>query len=244
MADARPRPDLSLLQAIARPVPRAQVAYERIRLGLREDGELAGIERVLEQDLAERFSMSRTPIREALHRLALMGFLELSAGGGYVRRVFGLRDAREHYDLRLLLEPWAAALAAGREVEVRQAAMPGLRADAERDDPPGQAAFHIAIAQLSGNRTLAKVVEAVVDRLVGFGIGEVDSGRVRKSHLDLAVAIGRGDPRTAEAMAAHLRDVSAALTAELAREETAVAANPAQQIGGQARRRSSSVRAR
>jgi DNA-binding GntR family transcriptional regulator len=195
------------------------MAYDRIRRGLAAGGELAGLDRLIEQDLAARLTMSRTPVRDALHRLALMGFLEPSPGGGYVRRSFSLRDAREHYELRVLLEPVAADLAASQPLSREPDDMP-VRARAEwATDPDEDERFHLLVAQRSGNDVLARVIATVVERLVGFGISEVnDDNRreVRAAHARIADAIARQDRGARREMEQHLAESQRALLARLA----------------------------
>jgi len=211
------RPGLRPLRTVTRPVPLAQVAYERIRRGLAVGGELDGVERLIEQDLAGRLTMSRTPVREALHRLALMGFLEPSSGGGYTRRSFSIRDAREHYELRLLLEPAAAALAAARPTSARRSAAAELVASVPSPGAVADATFHVRLAERSGNVALARVIATVVERLAGFGIPELggDASAVALAHRRIAAAIESAEPSAGDEMAVHLEACQRALISQL-----------------------------
>jgi DNA-binding GntR family transcriptional regulator len=206
------------LRTLSRPVPLAQIAYERVRRGLAAGGELHGLDRLIEQDLAARLEMSRTPVRDALHRLALMGFLEPSPGGGYVRRTFTVRDAREHYELRVLLEPVAAQLAAGGSAGRRVPGAENLLAHASKFEWGDDARFHILVAELSGNDVLARVIANVMERLIGFGVREANGDNapaVVGAHRRIAQAIGRGDASAQEEMAGHLHECEEALVAHL-----------------------------
>jgi DNA-binding GntR family transcriptional regulator len=212
---AKPQP----LRTLSRPVPLGQMAYDRIRRGLAAGGELDGLDRLIEQDLAARLTMSRTPVRDALHRLALMGFLEPSAGGGYVRRSFSLRDAREHYELRVLLEPVAADLAATGVLSGGRAKASGRTRDGWAKDPDEDERFHLLVAQRSGNDVLARVIASVVERLVGFGISEVNADNrrdIRVAHRRIADAIERREPGAGAEMEEHLAECQHALLARLA----------------------------
>jgi GntR family transcriptional regulator, vanillate catabolism transcriptional regulator len=217
--DTASPPRAPTLRSVTRPVPLGQVAYERIRRGLMAGGELDGVDRLIEQDLAARLAMSRTPIREALHRLALMGFLEQSAGGGYIRRSFSVRDAREHYDLRILLEPAAAELAARRDPADRQAGLQRLLVEAASVDERAATRFHLAVAELSGNQVLSRVIANVTERLAGFGVPEAYPDTLPQAfsaHGQIAHLIEQGDPAAGPAMADHLEACEAALIAHLA----------------------------
>ncbi|MBR7978165.1 GntR family transcriptional regulator [Burkholderia cenocepacia] len=68
------------------------------------NGELAGGERLVERDLAERFGISRIPMREAIQRLEREGLLDIFRNRGAVVRMLSVSDVQEIYDLRVLLE--------------------------------------------------------------------------------------------------------------------------------------------
>ena len=86
-------------------------AYERLLQAI-EEGELAPGSRLREADLAERFQISRTPVREALGRLEAQGLVahEPHRGASVARLDYG--QVSELYDLREVLEGTAARLAA------------------------------------------------------------------------------------------------------------------------------------
>ena len=69
-----------------------------------KDGSLAAESRIVEQDLAAEFNVSRTPIREAIRRLASEGLLvSVPNLGTFVKR-FSLADVREMFEIREVLE--------------------------------------------------------------------------------------------------------------------------------------------
>ena len=74
-------------------------------------------ERLSELLLVERLSISRTPIRLALERLAHEGLVEASASGGFVAREFTIEDVWDAIEVRGVLEGTAARLAAERMVD-------------------------------------------------------------------------------------------------------------------------------
>ena len=82
-------------------------------------------ERLSELSLAARLSISRTPIRMALERLAHEGLLESSASGGFVARNFTIEDVWDAIEVRGVLEGTAARLAAERLVD--ESELVGLR---------------------------------------------------------------------------------------------------------------------
>jgi DNA-binding GntR family transcriptional regulator len=183
-----------------RPTVLADAAFEELRADLLSDGPLTARGRFVAGELAARLHMSRTPVREALDRLARLGYLEALDGGGYRRRHYRTRDVRDVYELRLLLEPHAAELAAGQALE---------RASS------GNAPFHVALAHASGNRVLAHVVELLAERVAAMrtDVARVGRGRARPTddresslaHRRIGGAIVRGDGEAARlAMGQHL----------------------------------------
>ena len=91
----------------------------RAQLELREriiDGTYPQGTRLMEVALADTLGISRTPIREAMARLAEEGLLERVPSGGFRVRSFGIADARDAIEVRGVLEGTCARLAAERGV--------------------------------------------------------------------------------------------------------------------------------
>lgn len=133
--------------------------YEKILSGVLKPGE-----RLAEVALAEKFRISRGPVREALRHLASMGLLTVTPNVGASVRVITEIEARDLYELRTALESEAAFLAAkriddtGRE---RIARLVATHADTMSLHPVGAYApqhgdsdFHSLVAHLSGNALL------------------------------------------------------------------------------------------
>ncbi len=99
------------IEALQRPQSLRQQVYERLRTALRA-GEYRPNQRLTEIGIAEALGVSRTPVREALGLLSREGLLSSMPHGGF--RVPDLRadDLNDIFELRYLLEPYAAGLAA------------------------------------------------------------------------------------------------------------------------------------
>jgi DNA-binding GntR family transcriptional regulator len=143
----------------------ADLAYERIR-GLVLSGELAPGTRLGQVELAERLGISRTPVREALRRLGGEGLVEGHSHRGFRVTDLGLDAVLRRLEVRAILEPGIAALAAerrtGRDLDLMRVAI----ADEEeaRDGIEAHDAsrrFHIALARASGNEELVRVIESL-----------------------------------------------------------------------------------
>jgi DNA-binding GntR family transcriptional regulator len=110
--------------------------------------------------------MSRTPIRDALRRLALGGIVIPLTTGGYVRRRVTLREVEELHELLLLLEPVAVRMTAAREPAVIRELLESEAVTSRDPFPIANARFHIALAEASDNVVLSRVVATLNERLV------------------------------------------------------------------------------
>lgn len=133
------------------------------------NGELGGGERLFEVAMAEALEISRTPVREAMARLAEEGLLDRAKSGGFVVRSFSFADVIDAIELRGVLEGMAARLAAERgAIPERLAALTDIvaRLDACFDEATGEIAFddysrlnadyHRALARLAGSEILER----------------------------------------------------------------------------------------
>jgi DNA-binding GntR family transcriptional regulator len=175
-------------------------------------GELPRGARVHQEDVAADLGVSRTPVREALRRLAAEGLIEMRTNRG--ARVTDLEpdDMRQPYDARLVVEPGAARLAAQRELPKPRARMRRAVAAQRRAIPDlerGFAAnreFHIALVEASGNAFLLQFVEHLWVARIGAAIYEHQAETPERMRLDadeheqILEAIEAGDPRRAESL--------------------------------------------
>ncbi|KAB2839670.1 MAG: GntR family transcriptional regulator [Burkholderiales bacterium] len=183
---------------------------------LREDivtCRLAPGTRVSEAVLAEGYACGKAPVRAALARLRQEGWVRAEARKATVIAPITLQDVHELYELRLLLEPAAARLAAGR-IERRE--LSRLRALAKQRYLPGNARstleflaanreFHLLVATATKNSLLARALADLLDRMtrvMHLGLGLRDRTReLRHDHQALLAALTRGDGSAAETLA-------------------------------------------
>lgn len=103
-----------------RPIERHQTLREKILETIREAilrGNLKPGEKVAEPELAERFGISRTPIREAFRQLESEGYLTVIPRKGAVVTALSERDVEEFYSIKSILEGYAARMAAEKLAE-------------------------------------------------------------------------------------------------------------------------------
>jgi DNA-binding GntR family transcriptional regulator len=193
------------------------IAYHSIRLQILS-GERPGGEWLREDDLAALIGVSRTPVREALRRLAAEGLVTHEPNRGVQVHSWTMEDLKEVFELRSLLEPWGCALAATRG----QADLLALQDLAERMDAAAEGTkpdfetltdlnnrFHGAILAASGSRRVQSLVSSVVDvPLVWRTFSRYSPEELRRSlahHHELIDALRANDPDWAESiMRAHV----------------------------------------
>jgi DNA-binding GntR family transcriptional regulator len=167
--------------------------------------------------LARALRVSPTPIREALARMEAEGLVVKEPRRGYaVAPLTSLDDLRGLIDLRLLIEPAAAAAAARRVTASEAAALRAFAgsggagdhdATANRLDMIYDAAFHDRIAELSGNRWLREALARLRSHLHMYRLYHHagQAAATKPEHVAIATAIASRDPdAAAEAMRRHL----------------------------------------
>jgi DNA-binding GntR family transcriptional regulator len=156
------KPDLTV--AHADPL-HAQV-YERIWNSL-SAGELPAGDRLKDTEWAARLGVSRTPVREALRKLAHDGALDPQGPGGYRVHLFSPAEVDDLYRCRAALEALVAEEVAGRRDEALLAQLAANLKTAEaalaRDDlealQPVNGAFHDALIDATQNVHLRRLLE-------------------------------------------------------------------------------------
>lgn len=200
---------------------------------------------LVEEQLAETFHTSRTPIQESLKKLTEGGFLRVVPRTGYVVLPVTLTDVHEAIHVRLLLEREAAAMAAARltddAVDAFECWWVGLeRTILESGDEYDAVEasivildLHVQIARASGSQRLAHLIETVIiqtarEVLDPKAIGDRDFAVAQ--HRILQEAILRRDADEARAaVTRHLEDYKARLLEALISEpgKTAISVGPA-----------------
>ncbi|MFE8943318.1 GntR family transcriptional regulator [Streptomyces sp. NPDC007856] len=162
-----------------------------------------------ERELAERFGVSRVPVREAIRALVAEGFVLFESARRTVVRRLDPTDVRELFELREALEVYAAGLAASRVTPGALAELRDLLDQAARATKEGDAEaitdintrFHDGIRALAGNSLLISVMEPVDGRLRWLTRRNEEWPQLLTEHRELYEAIASGDPDRARAHA-------------------------------------------
>lgn len=112
-------------------------------------------------DLCHKFSVSRTPIREALITLCNEGLLEVKQRFGFIVKPVNIKDIVETYKLRIILEKETVQLATRN---MRQEDIEKLKALIHAPGTPSGRLFHTFLAASSGWGVLAEVLETLMDK--------------------------------------------------------------------------------
>lgn len=195
----------------------ADQAYERVRQAIVR-GEFRPNERLVEADLAVWLSVSRTPLREALARLATDGLVVSWRRGWRVREHTAI-EIREIYETRAALEGMAALLAATRGSDEQLQRITELH---RQEDPEGRLeepprthlvevndSFHEAIVQAAGNERLRQLVRRSRAFFFNYQIAALytddEALASLRGHEAIVAAITAKRPEAAQqAMAAHI----------------------------------------
>nr|WP_241188120.1 GntR family transcriptional regulator [Pseudohalocynthiibacter aestuariivivens] len=199
--------------------PPGQDAYYQIVRDIRS-GQLLPGDRLTEVELAKRFGMSRTPIREAIRQLEADGLVVHTPRLGATIHTLDHAEISELYDMRAVLESTAARFAARAastvelgEIEAIQTAMSTARSSEDRFEQNQN--FHAAILDAARNRYLLRAVLAVQKTLLILGRSTMDQPDRAEAavaeHSAIVAALQSRDEEAAErAMRLHIQRAHAA----------------------------------
>jgi len=181
--------------------------------------------------LAELLGVSRSPVREALLRLAEAGMVTLERNRGFRVVLPGAREIAEVFHLRLLLEvPAVAHVASSPRAGLAEALYAELAAMRAAADAHDEARFmshdrelHQLMLEAGGNRRLVATVNHLRDIARLLGASTVDRSRsltdIADEHEPIVRALETGDAdRVADLMRAHLEHTGRLLVAQALRE--------------------------
>jgi len=178
------------------------VAFERTR-DLIVTGEIAPGERLIEEALGQRLGMSRNPVRESLKILEREGFVTISPFRGAVVSQIDHKEAMDIFEIRELLDSFAAAQAARKYTAADLKQLHSILSAGARALAKGNIAklsadngrFHAKVHEMSGNVELIRSLEGLRLKVgwmfAGYAATRGESSWVE--HQALVDAISRGD---------------------------------------------------
>jgi GntR family transcriptional regulator, rspAB operon transcriptional repressor len=202
----------------------SEKAYGLLKKGILEM-KVSLKEPLSESKLALMIGMSRTPVREALKRLTNEGTLISSDKRGYFLNIPTMRDIKDLYEMRTILETAAVGLAIKRlDLEKLEEFEKHflLYQERTRDEVSSEFEFvklgwefHFFIIESAGNEKLGQVIRTIYDQLEMSRIYSYDKRRTAAvdEHLKIVAALKEGDGKKAQAvMEEHLRNAYHVLT--------------------------------
>lgn len=181
-----------------------------------------------ESDLMSELGLGRTPIREALQRLALENLVVILPRRGTIVADLNMSDLQKIFEMRLELEIYAVRLAAERATPAEVAEMEALLAKSDEIIQQGDDhqlmqldhQVHQLLARAAHNEFLAETLERLYTH--GLRLWYISLYKVSRlqeaiaEHRDIIAAIKMGDgQRAAEIMRVHVTDFQTQLTAAL-----------------------------
>lgn len=192
--------------------PLREVVCETLREAIRS-GVLKPGERLMEIQLADELGVSRTPVREAMRKLELEGYvIMLPRRGTYVANI-SIRDINEVFEIRTTLDALASGLAAERiteeELEQLERLLVSIGENIEtrnmkkvvEDDME----FHDILYKASRNQRLVGIISNLREQMTRFRSMSMSyPGRLKKTleeHSRLVEAIAQRDVELAQKLA-------------------------------------------
>lgn len=178
--------------------------YARLRQSIIMGHRLPGA-RIDVREIAEQHGTSITPIREALQMLHQEGLVTIKPHSGYLVTRFTLKQLRDLFELREILELAAVERAACRISDEQVEALDRVYAGYSGDDDDSYARytyenrqFHCLVAEAAGNRELAELVARVHDRLARFMVMRRAGETMQHTHTQIIEALRARDPAAAK----------------------------------------------
>ena len=207
------------------PVTRGVSLRQQVYLALQDlilTGELAPGEHLPEVELSERLGVSRQPVREALHQLAIDGWIDRVEGKGAFVHLPTRKEIGDLFAVRTILEAEAVALACDLATDHDHAVLAallerGFQAVSDRDTEAVVAAnteFHVWLANAARNDFLKALIETVSLRVawVFRNVALVRGQQSWHEHAEIADAIRAHDrTRAVELLKSHTNRTREAL---------------------------------
>jgi len=172
-----------------------------IILGHRKPGE-----RLVIDDLKDRFGTSVTPVRDALHMLNQEGLVTIKPRSGYFITRITLKELRDMLEMREILEVAAVERAAATITAAQLDGLKNVHAGYAGDDDDAYTRytdenrrFHYLLAQASGNQELALALRRLHDRLARFMVIRHAGQRLEEIHARLIDRLAAHDITGAKA---------------------------------------------
>lgn len=198
--------------------PLRELVCENLRQAI-INGVFSPGERLMEIQLAEEMGVSRTPVREAIRKLELEGFVVMIPRRGTYVADISIKDINEVYEIRTALDILAAGLAAERINDEELEMMQRLLVEIGQHIDEGNiekiietdSAFHDILYQASRNERLVNIISNLREQITGLrGRSMMYPGRLTdtlEEHRAIVESIAQRDVEKAQmAVREHLEN--------------------------------------
>ena len=183
--------DLMITEQISEVKQLRDIIFEHLRQEIL-DGHLKPDDRLIERDIATKLTVSRTPIREALRKLELEGFVEHVPRKGVIVRGFNVTEIEEIYDIRKELECLVVRKAISRitddDIKMLQLILEGLETEETVDQfqstAKGLNQFDEVILTMTQMPLLKNFVHSLKESLIRYQRINLSHAPRRKSAID------------------------------------------------------------
>jgi DNA-binding GntR family transcriptional regulator len=192
--------------------PLSEIVYDKLRTAIIE-GTLNPGERLMEVQLAEEMGISRTPVREAIRKLELDGFVVMVPRKGTYVSTLPLKDISDVFEIRASLEALAAGLAAERitpeeEKELKKIILDEVKFSKNEDVENSikfDTDFHEVLYKASRNKKLVNIINNLREQIQRYRTASLTyPGRLKiahEEHKKIAEAICDNDVERAKELA-------------------------------------------
>lgn len=194
-------------------------AYDTLRARLRDCHYEPGTV-LSERQLAAELGMSKTPVKAALERLEMEGYITVSPQSGITVRKLDDKEIAEIFELRMALEVFALRTIAGKLSEAQlaqwQANLDAFAEVAENPDRHSEIVrldteFHVMPSIFLGNKQLLTMMQQLAERILVvtnqvFSLMPFRAKESLRDHIEILQAVAQGKSQEAgELMEAHIR---------------------------------------
>ena len=202
-------------EPVTRAADSAEQIYERVKT-MAMTFEIRPGQRVNEVEIAKSLNVSRTPLREALNRLMVEGFLTRAPNRGFIGRPLDAKQVFDLYELRRALEASIAAIACERATDDELLELERfVKSSKDRTEDTNASSllaldeqFHERVARLTRNEEMVRALKSINARIHYFRWIDMQNGRRRytqQEHMRIVKALKERDaPAVASLMEGHI----------------------------------------
>lgn len=195
----------------------SEQAYRHIRESLLKSGAYVG-QKIPHRDLGQKLGISHTPLREALFRLVAEDLLEHHNYKGFYVPAISIKEVRELYETREIIEPFLVEKAAKQMNDVLARKFESIlkrykelmTVHYSRKRILTDKKFHLEIAHTAGNKILSQVLNQLYDKLIFKSpVEKISQSRVKEAvqehYTILELLIAREGKTAGKKMKRHIR---------------------------------------